>query len=121
MLHVVYFAIIIIASYYYLLNSRHTDIGKNSTNSTPLLDQDIQSSKLNLSNITCTEGYYLSASGVCRPVCLSWVEPAKIEFTYIAVVATIVIGLLSSIILILLALTVQRRTMYVSNIVIIRF
>ena len=62
-------------------------------------------------NITCAGGYYLSDSGVCRPLCSNWVEPKKITLDYIAITVTIVIGLLSALILLVLAVTIQRETM----------
>ena len=63
------------------------------------------------SNITCNQGYYLSDSSTCRPLCSLWVEPVDIASDYIAVIVTVVIGLLSSTVLIVLAITVQRNTM----------
>ena len=78
------------------------------------MDQDIGIESTNVSiNITCAEGYYLSDSGVCRPLCAPWVEPLELGSDYIAVIASVAIVLLSATIVIVLALTIQRSTMYV--------
>lgn len=62
-------------------------------------------------NITCADGYYLSdASGVCRPLCSLWTEPKNIDADYIAVIVTVVVGLLSAVTLVILALTLQKKT-----------
>lgn len=72
---------------------------------------------INLSsvNITCAEGYYLSESGVCRPLCSHWVGSAEIksDYVFIAAIASALIGLVSSTILIIIAFTLQRKTLYV--------
>ena len=64
-------------------------------------------------NITCADGYYLSdVSGVCRPLCTLWTEPKNVDADYIAVIVVVVVGLLSAITLVIMGLTVQRKTMY---------
>ena len=73
----------------------------------------IQSTDLQFStNITCAEGYYLSESGVCRPLCSLWVEPQHIDSSYVAVIAAVVIGVLSLAVA-LVVVVVQRKSMYV--------
>lgn len=64
-------------------------------------------------NITCDDGYYLSdVSGVCRPLCSLWTEPKNIDADYVAVIVAVAVGLLSAITLVILVLTIQRKTMY---------
>jgi hypothetical protein len=76
----------------------------NNTNS---LVEDEES----FTNITCADGYYLSdVSGVCRPLCSLWTEPKDIDADYIAVIIAVLVGLLSAITLVVLALTIQRKT-----------
>ena len=79
---------------------------------------DLNSSKTSLDenlqtdiNITCAERYYLSDSGVCRPLCSLWVESVEVDADYIALIASVAIGLLASTIIIVAALTIQRKTM----------
>ena len=63
-------------------------------------------------NITCAEGYYLSKNGVCRPLCSLWVEPLHIDSNYIAVIAAVIIGVLSLAVAVVVVV-VQRKSMYV--------
>ena len=64
-------------------------------------------------NITCAEGYYLSnKSGVCRPLCSLWVEPLHIDSNYVAVVAAVIIGVLSLAVAVVVVI-IQRKAMYV--------
>ena len=64
------------------------------------------------SNITCAEEYYLSnESGVCRPLCSLWVEPRHVDANYVAVIAAVIIGVLSSAVAVVMAI-VQRKTVY---------
>ena len=72
---------------------------------------DLQSS----TNTTqdCGGGYYLSESGVCRPLCSLWTEPAKIDADYIGIIAAVIICLPSSLVLITVALIFQRKSMCV--------
>ena len=69
----------------------------------------------NLSGIVCAEGYYLSSndSGFCRPLCTLWVDPPGIglDSHNIAVLISVIIALFSSVTAIILALTIQRKTM----------
>ena len=66
-----------------------------------------------IANITCADGYYLSdVSGVCRPLCSLWTEPKNIDADYITVIVAVVSGLLSATTLVILALTLQRKTTY---------
>ena len=68
---------------------------------------------LHSTNIThCAEGYYLSDSGVCRPLCSLWTEPTQADADYVAIIVAIVICLPSSFVLIAVALFFQRKNMY---------
>ena len=71
------------------------NIGFNSTSS----------SMENADSFTCADGYYLSdVSGVCRPLCSLWTEPTDIDADYIAVIVAVVVGLLSAVAPVILAL-----------------
>ena len=66
-------------------------------------------------NITCAEGFYLSNSSVCHPLCSIWAEPSKDEYIIIqrTITASVIIGLISSLFFITIALTFYRSEMYV--------
>ena len=68
---------------------------------------------VNRSAITCAEGYYLSSDNFCRPLCTLWVDPPGVglDSENIAIIVSAIIAVISSIIVIVLALTVQRSTM----------
>ena len=84
--------------------------------STLTLNETAPSAATTTVNITCAEGYYLSDNGtVCRPLCSNWVEPVNIDFKHIATIIVAATGLLSVIVLLVLAVTVQRNTMYAPN------
>ena len=84
----------------------HSPIGFNSS-------KNLVEHEEFLTNITCADGYYLSDdSGVCRPLCSLWTEPKNIDADYIAVIVAVVVGQLSAIILVILALTLQGKTTY---------
>lgn len=71
------------------------------------------SSMENADSFTCADGYYLSnVSGACRPLCSLWTEPTDIDADYIAIIVAVVVGLLSAVALVILSLTLQRKTMY---------
>ena len=68
----------------------------------------------NRTGIDCAEGYYLSSDdGFCRPLCSQWVDPPGVglDSHSAAVLVSMTIALLSSVTAIILALTVQRKTM----------
>ena len=54
---------------------------------------------------------------MCRPLCSHWVGSAEIksDYVFIAAIASALIGLVSSTILIIIAFTVQRKTLYVGH------
>ena len=68
---------------------------------------------VNRSAIICAEGYYLSSDNLCRPLCTLWVDPPGVglDSDNIAVIVSAIIAVISSITVIVLALTVQRSTM----------
>ena len=64
-------------------------------------------------NITCTDGFYFSnQSSACRPLCSRWVEPPENDITQKTIMAAVIIGLVTAIIFILMALTFYRSEMY---------
>ena len=68
----------------------------------------------NHSSIVCAEGYYLSSDdSFCRPLCSLWVDPPGVglDAHNIAVLVSVIIALFSSVMAIILALTIQRKTM----------
>lgn len=68
----------------------------------------------NRSSIVCAEGYYLSSDdGFCRPLCSLLVDPPGVglDSHNIAVLISVIIALFSSVTAIILALTIQRKTM----------
>ena len=68
---------------------------------------------INRSEIVCAEGYYLSNDSLCRPLCSLWVNPpgASLDSRNIAVLVSAIIALVSSVTAIILAVTIQRKTM----------
>ncbi len=82
-------------------------------NSTSLNMTNMISEVANRSAIICTEGYYLSSDNLCRPLCTLWVNPPGVglDSDNIAVIVSAIIAVISSIIVIVLALTIQRSTM----------
>ena len=68
----------------------------------------------NHSSIVCAEGYYLSSDGsFCMPLCSLLVDPPGVglDAHNIAVLISVIIALFSSVTAIILALTIQRKTM----------
>ena len=64
-------------------------------------------------NITCADGFYFSnQSSACRPLCSRWVEPPENDITQKTIMVTVIIGLVTAIIFILIALTSYRSEMY---------
>ena len=62
----------------------------------------------------CAEGYYLSSDGsFCMPLCSLLVDPPGVglDAHNIAVLISVIIALFSSVTAIILALTIQRKTM----------
>ena len=87
-------------------------------NSTIFMESDPSMTELtpeavNHSGIICAEGYYLSNDGFCRPLCSLWVDPPGVglDSHNIAVLVSVIIALFTSVTAIILALTIQRKTM----------
>ena len=74
---------------------------------------DLTSEVVNRSAIICAEGYYLSSDNLCRPLCSLWVNPPGVglDSDNIAIIVSAIIAVISSVTVIILALTVQRSTM----------
>ena len=68
---------------------------------------------VNSSAIVCAEGYYLSSDNLCRPLCTLWVNPPGVglDSDNIAIIVSAIVAMITSITVIILALTVQRSTM----------
>ena len=94
-----------------------TGVGINGSILTTNQNRGDQSTDLQFStNIThCAEGYYLSESDVCRPLCSLWTEPTEVDADYAAIIAAVAICLPSSFILITMALIFQRKNICVLN------
>ena len=90
-----------------------TDLISMAADASPTLsDWQILDAEL---NITCADGFYLSNSSVCRPICSSWVESSEDHASQNIRIACIIIGLISSVIFITIALTIYRSELYVST------
>ena len=64
-------------------------------------------------NVTCADGFYSSnQSSACRPLCSRWVEPPENDITQKITMASVIIGLVTAIVFILIALTFYRSEMY---------
>ena len=74
---------------------------------------DLTSEVVNRSAIICAEGYYLSGDNLCRPLCSLWVNlpGVGLDSDNIAIIVSAIIAVISSVTVIVLALTVQRSTM----------
>ena len=84
--------------------------------SSALSDQQTFAVKSSNSTMSCADGFYLSNSSVCRPLCSSWVEPAYYYdnpfFKWMGIaLATVAVCLL--VFVFIIALVFQRSEMYV--------
>ena len=76
---------------------------------------DQQTFDVQPSNVTCADGFYLSNSSVCLPLCSSsWVELSEDNPFKWIVITTLVISLLVLVFVIIGVLTFRRSEMYVS-------
>ena len=74
---------------------------------------NLTSQIVNRSAIICAEGYYINSDNLCKPLCALWVNPPGVglDSDNIAVIVSGIIAVISSVTVIILALTVQRSTM----------
>ena len=87
--------------------NNHLSFGSADYDLTANLSMQMQS------DLVCAEGYYLGNDSLCRPLCILWVDPPGVglDVDNIATMISVVIDVLCAIILFVLSITTQRKSM----------
>ena len=74
---------------------------------------DYNNISTNGSNTVCAESYYLNDDGNCMPLCILWVDPPGVglDADNIAILISVITAVLSAIILLIISLSAQRKSM----------